>query len=142
MHFPIFLKLRVQSIIFLVLHEIEAAAICFVMERGRRKSQQNSKISVRARIKLFYPVEACLTHPNRWMIGRSKELEDVGRVASSFPTNLAKIKATLLAGYKLRDIVPKRSDQVLVSAVAGIKQSVKDDERCQFRVFFFQPPVV
>ena len=43
------------------------------------------------------------------MIGRSKELEDVGRVASSFPTNLAKIKATLLAGYKLRDIVPKRS---------------------------------
>ena len=87
-------------------------------------------------IKLVYPVEACLTHPNRWMIGRSKELEDVDRVASSFPTNLGKIKATLLAGYKLRDIVPKRSDQVPVSAVAGIKQSVKDDERWQFRVFF------
>ena len=33
------------------------------------------------------------------MIGRSKELEDVGRVASSFPTYLGKIEATLLAGY-------------------------------------------
>ena len=30
---------------------------------------------------------------------RSKELEDVGRVASSFPTHLGKIEATLLAGY-------------------------------------------
>ena len=38
------------------LHEIEAAAICFVMERGRRKSQQNSRICVRAQIKLVYPV--------------------------------------------------------------------------------------
>ena len=52
-HFPIFLKLNVQSIIFSkFLHEIEAAAICFVMERGRRKSQQNSRICVRERIKL------------------------------------------------------------------------------------------
>ena len=33
------------------------------------------------------------------MIGKSKELEDVGRVASSFPTYLGKIKATLIAGY-------------------------------------------
>ena len=33
------------------------------------------------------------------MIGRSKELEDVDRVASSFPTYLGKIEATLLAGY-------------------------------------------
>ena len=33
------------------------------------------------------------------MIGRSKELEDVGRVASSFPTYLGKIEVTLLAGY-------------------------------------------
>ena len=33
------------------------------------------------------------------MIGRSKELEDVGRVASSFPTFLGKIEATLPAGY-------------------------------------------
>ena len=32
---------------------------------------------------------------------RSKELEDVGRVASSFPTHLGKIEATLLAGYWL-----------------------------------------
>ena len=33
------------------------------------------------------------------MIGRSKELEDVVRVASSFPSYLGKIEATLLAGY-------------------------------------------
>ena len=33
------------------------------------------------------------------MIGRSKELEDVGRVASSFPTHLGKIEATPLEGY-------------------------------------------
>ena len=33
------------------------------------------------------------------MIGRSKELEDVSRVASSFTTYLAKIETTLLAGY-------------------------------------------
>ena len=55
--FSNFLKLNVQSIIFSkFLHEIEAAAICFVMERGRRKSQQNSRICVRAQIKLVYPV--------------------------------------------------------------------------------------
>ena len=57
MHFPIFLKLNVQSIIFSkFLREIEAAATCFVTERGRRKSQQNSRIRVRAQIKLVYPV--------------------------------------------------------------------------------------
>ncbi|MCG8404279.1 MAG: hypothetical protein MI923_03680, partial [Phycisphaerales bacterium] len=39
-----------------ILHEIEAAAICFVMKRGRRKSQQNSRICVHAQIKLVYPV--------------------------------------------------------------------------------------
>ena len=33
------------------------------------------------------------------MVGRSKELEDFGRVASSFPTYLGKIEVTLLAGY-------------------------------------------
>ena len=33
------------------------------------------------------------------MIRKSKEFEDVGRVASSFPTYLGKIEATLLAGY-------------------------------------------
>ena len=33
------------------------------------------------------------------MIGRLKELEDVGGVTSSFPTYLGKIEATLLAGY-------------------------------------------
>ena len=33
------------------------------------------------------------------MIGRSKELEDVVRVASSFPSYLGKIEATLLVGY-------------------------------------------
>ena len=35
------------------------------------------------------------------MIGRSKELKDVGRVASSFPTYLGQIEATLLAGLRL-----------------------------------------
>ena len=56
-HFPIFLKLNVQFIIFpKFLHEIEAAAICVVKERGRRKSQQNSRIRLRAQIKLVYPV--------------------------------------------------------------------------------------
>ena len=35
------------------------------------------------------------------MIGKSKEFEDVGRVASSFPTCPGKIKVTLLAGYHL-----------------------------------------
>ena len=55
--FSNFLKLNVQSIIFSKFpHEIEAAAICFAMERGRRKSQQNSRICVRAQIKLVYPV--------------------------------------------------------------------------------------
>ena len=47
----------------------------------------------------FIQYKTCLTHPKSWMIGRSKELEDVGRVASSFPTYLGKIEATLLAGY-------------------------------------------
>ena len=61
--------------------------------------------------------------------------------ATTKPTPLAFLNC-ISAKIKLKEIVPKRSDQVLVSAVAGIKQSVKDDERCQFRVFFFQPPVV
>ena len=34
------------------------------------------------------------------MIGRSNDLEDVGRVASSFATYLGKIEVTLLAGYQ------------------------------------------
>ena len=34
------------------------------------------------------------------MIGRSNNLEDVGRVTSSFPTYLGKIEATLLAGLR------------------------------------------
>ena len=56
--FSNFLKLNVQSVIFSKFpHEIEAAAICFSMpERGRRKNQQNSRICVRAQIKLVYPV--------------------------------------------------------------------------------------
>ena len=52
-----FQKLNIQSIIFSkFLHEIEAVAICFVMTRGRRRSQQNSIICVRAQVKLVYPV--------------------------------------------------------------------------------------
>ena len=42
------------------------------------------------------------------MIGRSKELEDVGRVASSFPTYLGKIEATLLAGYPFVLVIKKK----------------------------------
>ena len=34
------------------------------------------------------------------MIGRSNDLEDVGRVASSFPTYLGQIEVTLLKGYQ------------------------------------------
>ena len=71
MHFPIFLKtgqalrpssLNVESIIFSkLLRVVEAAAICFFMKRGRRKSQQNSRTRVsaqivRAQVKLGYPV--------------------------------------------------------------------------------------
>ena len=44
------------------------------------------------------------------MIGRSKELEDVGRVASSFPTYLGKIEVTLLAGYNI--LGPKLNFQI------------------------------
>ena len=41
--------LNVESIIFSkLLREIEAAAICFVMERGNRKSQQSPRIRVPA----------------------------------------------------------------------------------------------
>ena len=42
------------------------------------------------------------------MIGRLKELEDVGRVASSFPTHLGKIEATLLAGYAQSNTSPQK----------------------------------
>ena len=56
-HFPIFLKLNVQSVIFSkFLHEIEAAAIYLVMEHGHRKSKQNSRICVLAQVKLVHPV--------------------------------------------------------------------------------------
>ena len=44
------------------------------------------------------PIPYCLA--NSGMIGKSKEFDDVGRaVASSVPTYLGKIKATLLTGY-------------------------------------------
>ena len=39
------------------------------------------------------------------MIGGLKELEDVDRAASSFPTYLGKIEATLLAGYLIKGTV-------------------------------------
>ena len=67
--FPIFLKLNVQSIIFAKFFlEIEAAAICFGMERGGRKSQQSSRIRVRAQVKLVYPI--------RNLSDSSKSLDD------------------------------------------------------------------
>ena len=66
-HFPVFLKtglvlycslLNVELLIFSKLVcAIEAAAICFVMERGHRKSQQNSRIQVRAEIKLVWLIQ-------------------------------------------------------------------------------------
>ena len=62
--------LNVESIIFWkLIREIEAAAICFVIERDPRKSQQNSRIRLRAQIKLAHLIqyEICLTHPNRGM---------------------------------------------------------------------------
>ena len=109
MHFPVFLKtglvlhgslLSVEQLIFSkLLCEIEAAAICFVMERGRRKSQQNCRIRVRAEKNWFIQYETCLTHQNHMMLGKSKEFENVGGVASSFPTYLGRIEVTLLAGY-------------------------------------------
>ena len=39
-----------------LVHEIKEAAICFVIERGRRKSQQISRVRLRAQIKLVYTV--------------------------------------------------------------------------------------
>ena len=38
------------------------------------------------------------------MLGKSKEFENVGGVASSFPTYLEGIEATLLAGYSWSNI--------------------------------------
>ena len=40
-------------------------------------------------------ITTCLTHPKSWMIGRSNDLEGVGRVAPSFPTYLGKIEERL-----------------------------------------------
>ena len=48
------------------------------------------------------------------MIGRSKELEDVGRVASSFPTCLGKIEATLLAVAVPRSLTQNATITVLI----------------------------
>ena len=48
--------------------KIPVAAVCFVMERGRRKSQQNSRTCVRAQVKLVYPV--------RNLSDSSKSLDD------------------------------------------------------------------
>ena len=83
--FSNFSKLNVKSLI--------------VMERGCRKSQWNSRICVRAQVKLVYPV---------WNLSdSSKSLNDrqikgtwrCQQSDSSFPTHLGKIEVTLLAGY-------------------------------------------
>ena len=47
------------------------------------------------------------------MISRSKELEDVGRVASSFPTYLGKTEATLLAAYHESGVKPVLNKRAL-----------------------------
>ena len=57
------------------------------------------------------------------MIGRSKELEDVGRVASSFPTYIGKIEATLLAGYtesSLQDVELGHKETVYLGSTLGL----------------------
>ena len=94
--FSNFLKLNVQSIIFSKFpHEIEAAAICFSMERGRRKSQQNSRWN------WFMQYKTCLTHPKNWMIGRSKEFED-DRSDSASRVLVAVRHETKLGSFKRR----------------------------------------
>ena len=52
-----------------------------------------------------------MTHPNCRKIGKSKEFEDVGRVASSFPTYPGKIKATVIAEYQLIILKEMSRDQ-------------------------------
>ena len=78
-HFPIFPKLNVQSIIFCAWEQKESAKLQNTPACTDKTGLSSMKLV-------------------REMIGRSKEFEDVGRVASSFPTCLGKIEATLLAG--------------------------------------------
>ena len=53
------------------------------------------------------------------MIGRSKELEDVGRVASSFPTYLGKIEGTMLAGYEVVSVVFAEREQMYLDLMGS-----------------------
>ena len=85
------MKLKQQLFVFLF--------VCLFVFYGAWAQKESAKFqNMRA---WFIQYKTCLTHPKSWMICRAKELEDVGIVASSFPTYVGKIEATLLAG-KLR----------------------------------------
>ena len=63
-----------------------------------RKMSANSLLRVCAQIKLAYPAWNLSDSSNRGMIGKLKEFEDAGSIASPFRlTYLGKIEATLLA---------------------------------------------
>lgn len=72
-------------------------------KQKNRKNQYGYRLQWRqtadAQVSLVNQYETWLTHLNRGMIGESKEFEDVGRVASSFPIYLGKTKVALLAEY-------------------------------------------
>ena len=92
-HFPIFLKLNVQSIILskFLQHEIENCYEAWAQKQSAKL--QNMRVCTDKTG--LSSITTCLTHLKSWMIGRSNDLEDVGRVASSFPTYLGKIEERL-----------------------------------------------
>ena len=92
-HFLIFLKLNVQSIILskFLQHEIENCYEAWAQKQSAKL--QNMRVCTDKTG--LSSITTCLTHLKSWMIGRSNDLEDVGRVASSFPTYLGKIEERL-----------------------------------------------
>ena len=97
--FSSFLKLNVQSIISQNSRmKLKRQQFVLLWSVGAERVSKIPEYACVHRKNWFIQYKTCLTHPKSWMIGRSKELEDVGRVASSFLTYLGKIEATLLAG--------------------------------------------
>ena len=75
LHFPIFLKLNVQSVIFSkFLHE---NLFCYgAWAQNESAKLQNTLACIdKTGLSCF---QTSLSHPNRGMIGKSKEFEDVG----------------------------------------------------------------